>query len=968
MANWNALLIVIVSVFLAALLWSLYRTLKSIYKADSLILDKALKQNDLHLNSFSIAPSHYLKRRFSQPQRDFCDSFIELSKEQPSTKIASHSTSTLIHKEPGAEHMQKSDRSMDFLLFATTRRAAVHGIKGAIDLDSSFQKIKNDLEKPSSGHTEVKDEINQMEKDLSSKSRYELFRCEIWNELKNYHYIFAVLWGKSGRNKPLRHHASHNSAFYLILIFVLTLAASIIGPEKVNNIDLIIVGCAALIVLIPAMIYCYQNTEEDTCLVEYLLAQKTPEDSIEDKTINYITQAQQQIGKNTASLFFHILGLAGGIAAISKVQRLEVPIDAPFLTSLLLVVALDILVVRNLVVTVMTYAAPSGLKKRVIKNHIRLLLKSKSETGVVAIEAASGKKPSLKEDHPRILDNSEIRPTSLVLASFRGTKEPFDIHEHNKTILPSILTTINDLEGNRTKRQRTMSFSEKDRIENLLKTQVDEVPELKANENAPSSIEDLEVNKKLSGMKFMNHYPLQGINGQPEDVFGIDTQLQDKASRRIRRLSWKKKFYDQKTIEVPEQSVETSPIPQSNEDKIKTPKEFSSSMRFFEDLEAVLNTSLDKKTQKTQREASPPKEFKIDLPQYSYQELHSRSNTESQVASKTDIHQPRFNIGESSSHNLLQVHVKSSHGSTYFGGHKSSVVNSGTTLASLPKDLSKHRSSIENIHGEKPSLTGTPRSFTPSIANFDHDKTVGKTFNEFGSVYSRLSAGDSQIEFKDIENLKHLPKLTEGVTESDLGDFDNSKYEYKLSAREFSRANRDLTLRPIQENGYVIRDRNKRQITENDTEESLEVTDLAYKGGKVIGDETDHKRRRVVQRVPLRARYESAEKPKIRKLCQPAGYIDSKTNFDKLSDVPKGYGYNFGFNASKDVGMSQAKRRKCSSMEREDDDPIRLPKLNKTNNQGGDRIGEKKFIQSLNKVPSFPELKGSSIARSQVIM
>ena len=67
--------------------------------------------------------------------------------------------------------------------------------------------------------------------------------------------------------------------------------------------------------------------------------------------------------------------------------------------------------------------------------------------------------------------------------------------------------------------------------------------------------------------------------------------------------------------------------------------------------------------------------------------------------------------------------------------------------------------------------------------------------------------------------------------------------------------------------------------------------------------------------------------------------------------------------------MSQAKRRKCNSVEREDDiDPFRLPKLNKTNNQGGDRIGEKKFIQSLNKVPSFPELKGSSIVRSQVIM
>jgi len=419
-----------------------------------------------------------------------------------------------------------------------------------------------------------------------------------------------------------------------------------------------------------------------------------------------------------------------------------------------------------------------------------------------------------------------------------------------------------------------VSFSEKDKYENLLmnphiphdehiKTQMEDIPELKRGDEHTLSIEDLGVAQKLSGMKQITHFPLQGIAKNHEDVStGIDTQNQDQSNRRLRRMDWKNKFYSQKSIEIPEQSAESTPFPHPNEGKIKTPKEFTSSMRFFEELEAALNTSIEKKRQE---DASPKN---AELPQFSYQELHSRSQTDSQIASKTDIH----NHHDSTASNIL-YHLKGLESAkkldrpanSCFNGPKSSIVISGTTLASLNHDRSKHRSSIENLQGEKPSLTGTPRSFTPSIANFDHDRGSQKAFPEYGSIYSRLSAaGDSQPELKnDIENLKHMTKqnenFIEGRTESDLGDFDNNgKYEYRLSGRDFR--NRDVTLRPIQENGYIVRDRNKRQITENDIEESLEVTDLAYKGGKVVGDETDLKRRRVVQRVPLRverSRYES---------------------------------------------------------------------------------------------------------------
>ena len=147
-----------------------------------------------------------------------------------------------------------------------------------------------------------------------------------------------------------------------------------------------------------------------------------------------------------------------------------------------------------------------------------------------------------------------------------------------------------------------------------MKTQMEEIPELKRGDENTLSIEDLGVAQKLSGMQQMKHFPLQGIAHNHEDgSSGIETRSQDQSHRRLRRMDWKNKFYSQKAIEIPEQSAETTPVPHPNEDKIKTPKEFTSSIRFFEELEAALNTSIERKRQ--EEEASPKN---AELPQFSY--------------------------------------------------------------------------------------------------------------------------------------------------------------------------------------------------------------------------------------------------------------------------------------------------------------------------------------------------------------
>lgn len=127
MEIWRILLVILVVVLLLALTYTFYSTLKYRTIADRLAYEKPPRVIDQTQNSYSIMPSQYIKKA-SHMQKDFIDSFIELSKE-PVSSTALASTAAVIDKPKTKEEGEgtKSDRSIDFLLAtATTRRGERH--------------------------------------------------------------------------------------------------------------------------------------------------------------------------------------------------------------------------------------------------------------------------------------------------------------------------------------------------------------------------------------------------------------------------------------------------------------------------------------------------------------------------------------------------------------------------------------------------------------------------------------------------------------------------------------------------------------------------------------------------------------------------------------------------------------------------------------------------------------------------
>jgi len=124
MEIWGILLILIIIALSIGLVLGLYYTIKTQYHNTFHLLDKSLKQNDQSIASFCLGPSHYIKRPSSQPQKDFIESFIDYSKEQPSRigVVSSGNGTERPKMREESDIAQKTDRSIDFLLLSTTRR------------------------------------------------------------------------------------------------------------------------------------------------------------------------------------------------------------------------------------------------------------------------------------------------------------------------------------------------------------------------------------------------------------------------------------------------------------------------------------------------------------------------------------------------------------------------------------------------------------------------------------------------------------------------------------------------------------------------------------------------------------------------------------------------------------------------------------------------------------------------------
>lgn len=93
-------------------------------------------------------------------------------------------------------------------------------------------------------------------------------------------------------------------------------------------------------------------------------------------------------------------------------------------------------------------------------------------------------------------------------------------------------------------------------------------------------------------------------------------------------------------------------------------------------------------------------------------------------------------------------------------------------------------------------------------------------------------------------------------------------------------------------------------------------------------------------------------------------------NIEKLSSISRNYGYKLKHkgphSAMKDLELERMKQKRFSSLDRTEDgneSSMRLPKLSRTNEKS---VDDRRAVQSLKKVPSFPEIQKGT--KSQIIM
>lgn len=127
---WSIILLGILALLLLFSFYGLYSTLKARQKADSQLIDYIIKINEQAQNtSYSLPINSYMKKP-GPVQKNFNDSFMDISKDQGSRNTLPSSTHLDKPKgrEEGYGHRSDRDRSIDFLLLNSARKGIENSI------------------------------------------------------------------------------------------------------------------------------------------------------------------------------------------------------------------------------------------------------------------------------------------------------------------------------------------------------------------------------------------------------------------------------------------------------------------------------------------------------------------------------------------------------------------------------------------------------------------------------------------------------------------------------------------------------------------------------------------------------------------------------------------------------------------------------------------------------------------------
>lgn len=175
----------------------------------------------------------------------------------------------------------------------------------------------------------------------------------------------------------MRHHILYNSSLYLIVLYILSFLAPELGPDSLKNFSLIAVGCVILAVLLLFVIYSLENTEDDCLASELLPEERVGEDVLEEKTNALLIISQKRFKQELVSKLICMLGLTAGISMFSRVSKLDALAAQPLFGGFMVVVVFDIAIVRNILILGLTAGLRSVLRKRMVKERVRLLIEKR---------------------------------------------------------------------------------------------------------------------------------------------------------------------------------------------------------------------------------------------------------------------------------------------------------------------------------------------------------------------------------------------------------------------------------------------------------------------------------------------------------------------------------------------------------------------------------------------------------------
>lgn len=193
-----------------------------------------------------------------------------------------------------------------------------------------------------------------------------MFKSQLWREFISNHYFIAILFSNK-KTRSLVFHTLYNSSLYLTLLFLLSFISPKLDSDNLTDFRVLIIGCLLLLCLLLLLIFSFHATERDS-FASNLQTENTSvgADPADEKSLVLISQVQKGSSQDIGNKGLCLFGLASGISLFSRIPKLEESSIELLLFSFLIIVVLDVLILRNVMIILVTGGLTWVSKRKVL--------------------------------------------------------------------------------------------------------------------------------------------------------------------------------------------------------------------------------------------------------------------------------------------------------------------------------------------------------------------------------------------------------------------------------------------------------------------------------------------------------------------------------------------------------------------------------------------------------------------------